>query len=628
MPIPLSLQEQEHIQKRLSELPARPGVYLMKDIKGRVIYVGKAKLLDRRVRSYFDGREKSGHRAARLMVPYIRDIEWVLCETEQEALILEATFIKKYWPRYNVLLKDDKHFPYLMFTLHESFPRLRVVRQVHDDGNQYFGPFLNSRAMRTLLDLVPRLFHIRECDLPLPLKTPIRPCLAWHIGRCDAPCANKCTPEEYAVQVKEASRLLEGRRDDLLRQWTQQMQTLSAERRFEDAAKLRDRIQALQATATRQKADLSTAGLDLDAVAVCRSGNLGCAVILEYRDGVLVERRHFPLACHLEQEEAEILAEFLPTWYLQEGSAPPEILVEHELEDTEILSRALADKAEHKVKFTAPQRGDKPGYLRLARANAEMLLVELKNRELKYDEIDQSVFVLQKELGLTNTPFRLECFDISHLSGTDTVASMVCFRNGRSARSEYRRFRVKTVAGIDDFASMREIVGRRLQRLLEEGKPLPDLLVIDGGKGQVDAAWAVTRSMGLAELPLIGLAKRLEEIIIPGQAESLLLKRTSPALKLLQRARDEAHRFAITYQRSLRKTHLRVEWLSDIPGVGPSLQTRILKQWKTREAFFAASLEELNLVLGPKRAQIIRDAVQLKTDQKKAAASPIEDPNK
>jgi len=599
----------EHVAKRLDELPARPGVYLMKDAKNRIIYVGKAKLLDRRVRSYFDGRDKAGHRAARLMLRHIRDIEWVLCENEYEALVLENTLIKKHWPRYNVRQKDDKAYPYLMLTIHEPFPRVLVVRQVRDDGNLYFGPYLNVRAMRTMLDLIPRLFQIRECDLKLPLKTPIRPCLAWHIGRCDAPCADKCSQEHYAKSVKQTARLLEGKRDDLLRQWETEMKALAQEFRFEEAARLRDRIQALQASTTKQKADMSSADLDLDVVAACRTGTLGCVVILEYRGGVLVERRHFPLECNLEQDESEILAEFMPSWYLQQGFAPPEILVEHLLDDASILESAFAEKAGHKVKIFLPQRGDKPGFLRLARANAEMLLIELKSRELKYDEIDQSVFVLQKELGLANTPFRLECFDISHLGGTDTVASMVAFRNGRPERSQYRRYKVKTVEGIDDFASMREIVGRRLTRLLDEDKPLPDLLVIDGGKGQVEAAWAVVRSMGLAELPVIGLAKRLEEIVFPGQAETLLLKRTSPALKLLQRARDEAHRFAITFQRSLRKAHIRVEWLADIEGIGPTLQTKILQHWKTRANFLAAEIADIESVLGKARAKKTYDLV-------------------
>lgn len=598
------------IEERLRDLPARPGVYLMKNATGTIIYVGKAKLLNRRVRSYFDGREKSGHRAAALMLPHIRDIEWIITETETEALILEATLIRKHYPVYNVRQKDDKHFPYLMVSLHEPFPRVRVVRQVRDDGNLYFGPYLGARALRTLLDVIPRLFHLRECDLKLPLKVPCRPCLAWHIGRCDAPCAEKISVADYNVQVKSAVRLLEGRRDDLVKQWEAEMRTAAAALDFEKAAKLRDQVQAVQSTFVQQRADATDAGLSLDAVAVCRSGTLATVVILEYRGGVFFERRHFHLECNLEQDEAEILAEFLPGWYLQQAEIPPEVALDTALgEDEAVVAEALSQKAGRKVALTVPQRGDKMGYLRLARANAEMLLVELKAQAIKYDEIDRSVFELQKELGLASPPFRIECFDISHLGGTHPVASMVSFKNGRAERSQYRRYRVKIAEGGDDFGSMREIVGRRLTRLLEEGKPLPDLLVIDGGKGQVDAAWAVAHSLGLADLPIIGLAKRLEEIVLPGPEESVLLRRSSPALKLLQRARDEAHRFAINYQRKRRVDDLQVAWLAGITGVGETLRAKILTKYRSRSDFLAAPPADLEELLGKKRAESIRAAV-------------------
>ena len=605
-----SMQDwEQRIAERLAELPARPGVYLMKNGDGKVIYVGKAKLLNRRVRSYFDGREKNGHRAATLMLPHIRDIEWILTETEAEALILEANLIRKYFPVYNVRQKDDKHYPYLMVSMNEAFPRVRVVRQVRDDGNLYFGPYLSSRAMRTLLDIIPRFFKLRECDLKLPLKTPCRPCLAWHIGRCDAPCAEKTTVADYNAQVKSAVRLLEGRRDDLLKQWEDEMREAARVLDFEKAARLRDQVQAVQATFVKHKADVSDATLSLDVVAVCRSEKLATVVILEYRNGVFSERRHFHLECNLGQDEAEILAEFLPGWYLQQTDVPPEVALEHGLdEETDVVCEALSRQAGRKVAITVPQRGEKLGFLRLARANAEMLLVELKAQSVKYDEIDRSVFDLQKELDLPKPPFRIECFDISHLAGTQPVASMVSFRNGRSERSQYRRFRVKEAQGGDDFGSMREIVGRRLTRLLDEGKPLPDLLVIDGGKGQVDAAWAVLNSLGLAELPVIGLAKRLEEIVLPGPAESVLLRRTSAGLKLLQRARDEAHRFAIQYQRSRRVENLKVQWL-DVPGVGETLRAKILTKYRSRADFLDAPPEDLEALLGAKRATMVREAV-------------------
>jgi len=601
---------QSHIEERLRDLPARPGVYLMKNADGKIIYVGKAKLLNRRVRSYFDGRDKAGHRAATLMLPHIRDIEWILCESEAEALILEATLIRKHWPVYNVRQKDDKHFPYLMVSLREPFPRVRVVRQIRDDGNLYFGPYLGARALRTLLDLIPRLFKLRECDLKLPLKTPCRPCLAWHIGRCDAPCAEMVSVADYNMQVKNAVRLLEGRRDDLVKQWESDMRAASAALEFEKAARLRDQVQAVQATFAKQKADATDAGLSLDVVAVCRAGTLATVVIVEYRGGVFCERRHFHLECNLEQDESEILAEFLPGWYMQQAELPPEIALEFSLgEDEAVLTEALTRQAGRKVLLSVPQRGDKVGYLRLARANAEMLLVELQAQAVKYDEIDRSVFELQKELGLASPPYRMECVDISHLGGTHPVASLVSFRNGRAERSQYRRFRVKEAEGGDDFGSMREIVGRRLTRLLEEGKPLPDLLVIDGGKGQVDAAWAVAHGLGLAELPIIGLAKRLEEIVLPGPQESLLLRRSSPALKLLQRARDEAHRFAIQYQRKRRVDDMQVAWLAGIAGVGDTLRAKILTKFRSRSDFLEAPLEDLEALLGKKRAGAVRDAV-------------------
>lgn len=604
---------QAHIEERLRELPARPGVYKMKNAGGAIIYVGKAKLLNRRVRSYFDGREKAGHRAASLMLPHIRDIEWIITETEAEALILEATLIRKHWPVYNVRQKDDKHFPYLRVSLSEPFPRVRVVRAVKDDSNLYFGPYLGARGLRTLLDLIPRLFQLRECDLKLPLKTPCRPCLAWHIGRCSAPCAEKISVADYNAQVKNAVRLLEGKREDLARQWEAEMKAASAALDFELAAKLRDRVQAVEATFARQKADATDASLSLDVVASCRAGKLATVVIVEYRGGVFFERRHFHLECNLEQETAELLTEFLPSWYLEQEWLPPEIALEVDLgEEGALLSAALSEKAGRKVALTVPQRGDKVGYMRLARANAEMLLVELQAQAVKYDEIDHGVFELQKELSLAHPPLRLECVDISHLGGTHPVASLVSFKNGRPERSQYRRFRVKEAQGGDDFGSMREIVGRRLSRLLEEGKPLPDLLVIDGGKGQVDVAWAVAHSLGVPDLPIIGLAKRLEEIVLPGPAESVLLKRNSAALKMLQCARDEAHRFAIQYQRKCRVDDMQVMWLSGLEGVGKALQTKILSLYRSREAFLEAPKEDLETLLGKKRAEKIRKMVESK----------------
>ena len=600
----------EHIQRRLSELPDRPGVYIMKNAQGKIIYIGKAKVLKNRVRSYFDGSDHAGHRAATLMLPHIRDIEWIITESEEEALILEANLIRKHTPKYNVLLKDDKHFPYLAFSVKEPFPRLSLSRSVKKDGRQYFGPYMSSRYIDKLIDISARLFRIRECSMELPAKHPVRPCLNYHIGRCSAPCAGLITQEEYARDVESTRMMLEGKRDDLIDKWQREMEEASANLDFETAMKRRDAIQALQSTGTRQKTDTSDPNLSLDVVTLRRNGDMAAAVILEYRAGVLLGRRHYRLECKLEDDETEIFRQMVLPWYMDAPMIPAEIATDIPLpEDRVILEQALSEKAGRKVRFSSPQRGEKLGFLKLAGANADMILVEMRAEVQKYSEIDQSVFELQKVLGLKKTPFRIECVDISHLSGTNTVASLVAFKNGRPDKANYRKFIIKTVEGVDDFASMREVMTRRIRRLENEGVPMPDLWVCDGGKGQVDATMQILKELGHdQDLPLIGLAKRLEEIVFPDDRKSIVLHRTSPALKLLQNARDEAHRFAITYQRSKRKKDLEVEWLK-IPGVGHETRVKILSKYRSAEAFMAAPIEDIEILLGKVRGNNLRDQV-------------------
>ena len=600
----------EHIQRRLTELPDRPGVYIMKNAQGKIIYIGKAKVLKNRVRSYFDGSEHNGHRAATLMLPYIRDIEWIITESEQEALILEANLIRKHTPKYNVLLKDDKHFPYLAFSVKEPFPRLSLSRSVKKDGRQYYGPYMGSRYIDKLIDISARLFKIRECSMELPAKHPVRPCLNYHIGRCSAPCAGLITQEEYAKDVANARLMLEGKRDDLIDLWQREMEEASERLDFETAMKKRDAIQALQASGTHQKTDTSDPNLSLDVVTLRRNGDMAAAVILEYRKGVLMGRRHYRLECKLEDDETEIFRQMVLPWYMEAPLIPAEIATDIVLpDDRKELEAALSKQAGRKVSFSTPQRGEKLGFLKLAGANADMILVEMRAEVQKYSEIDQSVFELQKVLGLKKTPFRIECVDISHLSGTNTVASLVAFKNGRPDKANYRKFIIKTVEGVDDFASMREVMTRRIRRLENEGVPMPDLWVCDGGKGQVDATMQILKELGHdQDLPLIGLAKRLEEIVFPDDRKSIVLHRTSPALKLLQNARDEAHRFAITYQRSKRKKDLEVEWLK-MPGVGHETRVKILSKYRSAEAFMAAPIEDIEILLGKVRGNNLRDQV-------------------
>ncbi|MDR2555921.1 MAG: excinuclease ABC subunit UvrC [Fibromonadaceae bacterium] len=548
------------IESRLQNLPAKPGVYLMKNSKDEIIYIGKAKLLNKRVRSYFDGREKGDHRAATLMVAHIKDIEWIITESEAEALILEANLIAKHQPYYNIRQKDDKHYPYLMLTMQEKFPRLRITRHTKDDKNLYYGPFISSYYIRTILDLVPRIFHLRECGYKLPQEK-IRPCLNFHIGRCKAPCAEMVSEKEYMKGVMSAKMLLEGKNNEILADIEDEMHNASAEMRFEEAGKLRDQIRAVHNAFAKQKADKANqADLSLDVIAICRAKELATVVIIEYRNGVMCERRHFNLENRLEWDSPEILAEFLPCWYLKipMEDMPYEIALEISLgEEQETFEELLANRVGRKIPVVVPQRGDKLGYLRIAKANAEMLLVELQAKDAKYHEMNRSIFELQKELNLSSPPFCIECFDISHLGGTEPVASMVRFVNGFPSKSDYRKYMIKVAEGGDDFASMREVLSRRLTRLQKENADFPDLLVIDGGKGQVEAAFDVLKEMNLTNIPVIGLAKRLEEIVFAGKKSSILLKRSNAALQLLQRIRDEAHRFAITFQRKRRKKSLR-----------------------------------------------------------------------
>lgn len=601
----------ESIPERLKELPYRPGVYLMKDASGKIIYVGKAKVLAHRVRSYFDGKPKPGHRAAMLMLPYIRSIDWIVTDTEQEAFILEANLIRKHRPLYNVRLKDDKHYPYIAIDLKDEFPRLFLARHVNN-RYKFFGPFPSSKAFHTLIDLSARLFKLRECKLDFPLSKPQRPCLNYHIGRCMAPCASLCTKQEYGQAVQEMMRVLEGKRDDLLRTWTREMEEASLNLDFEKAAKKRDDIEALQSANTMQKADTTDTSLKLDVIAVRRNGNLATAVIFEYRKGVIAGRRNYQLECDKDQDESEILCEMLATWYEDADLIPGDIAISDPIPDEDRLQieAELSERTTHKVSINVPQRGERVQFMKLALANAQMLLVEAQSEVLHFDEVDQSVYDLQRELGLAKTPFRIECVDISHLAGTHTVASLVAFKNGRPDKKNYRKFIIKSVSGIDDFASMREVMTRRIRRLEAEGIPMPDLWVCDGGKGQVDATMQILKELGHdKDLPLIGLAKRLEEIVFPDDRKSIVLHRTSAALKLLQNARDEAHRFAITYQRSKRKEDLRVAWL-DIPGIGDETRIKILSKYRSREDFLAAPIEDIQQLFGEKRGLSIREKVE------------------
>jgi excinuclease ABC subunit C len=591
----------QNVDSKLKVLPTCSGIYLMKNKVGEIIYIGKAKNLKNRVRSYFRAGS-TDHRAAELMVPYICDIDWIVTATEVEALLLEANLVQGHQPRYNVRLKDDKHFPYLMVT-REAFPRLKVVRKVRKDRNTYFGPYVNVRLMRKIVELVPQIFRIRECDLKLPLLEPVRPCLSYHIKRCDAPCAHIFSESEYAKLVSQLKRFLDGNHTEVIESIEQKMQSAATRLDFEKAGEYRDTLKDLNSLVVKQNIDSLEGGVDRDLVAVECKGDLASVALHELRGGQLMDRHSWSLNCPLEQGYEEILIQVLVTHYSSTGSSPKQIHFWKDYGVVGILNQALPELEQFKNQkeiCKIPQRGEKKKLLAIASQNAHMLLMRNIEEKARALNIESGVAVLQKELNMKSAPMRIEGYDISHLSGTDTVASGVCFKNGKPSKSDYKRYNVRTVEGIDDFASMREILGRRCLRLIEdtEKEEWPDLILIDGGKGQINAAYEVMVETGV-EIPMIGIAKREEEIWYPYAREPILLSKSNPGLKLLQRVRNESHRFAITFQKSKRtKTLKTMAWLEKVPGLGEKSVEKLRMGFQTSSQLNKASRDELLGVLG------------------------------
>ncbi len=595
------------VAEKLSLIPVDPGVYLMQDARGEIIYVGKAINLRNRVRGYFTGPAADSHLASHVLRSAAHDMEWIVTRTEAEALILEANLVRKHKPRYNVDLKDDKHYPYIRVTVSEAFPRILITRKTEKSADLYFGPFTNARAMRNTVQYLNRVFRIRDCDLKLPVAEPVRPCLSYHIKRCDAPCAHFIGEAEYRALVDEAVLLLRGRRHELQGRLETAMREASARQDYEEAGRIRDQIRDLETVQARQRVDLGSDHEPKDFIAVRRSGKVGSVVVLEVRDGFLSDRKHFEVRIPLEQDEGAVLTEFLPTYYLERsrGDIPREILLSHAPpveENMETLLRQLRGKA---VTLEVPQRGEKRRQLDLAMANAEMQLTEYLARREKKERQNHRVIALQEDLSLPSPPVRIEGFDISHLSGTDTVASQVVFVDGRPSKKDYRHYNVKTVEGIDDFASMREVLGRRFRKMKEDGGARPDLILIDGGKGQLHMAVQAQKEFGFEEIPILGLAKRIEEIFLPNQSEPVLLPKTSAALQLLQQVRNEAHRFAVTFQRGKRKVRLVRSWLDEIPGVGEKTKMKLIRAFKSPQRVREATGEELAAAAGKAAARRI-----------------------
>jgi len=598
----------DRITARLAALPEKPGVYLMKDAQGRVIYVGKAVILRNRVRSYFHKSAQHTPKTERL-VAEVRDLDWIVTDSELEALILESNLIKRYQPRYNVRLKDDKRYPYIKVSVQERFPRIYIVRKMAQDGARYFGPFTSSQAVHQSLELLRRLFPYRTCTRKITGQDR-RPCLYYHIQRCPAPCIGAIGEADYRAIIDRACLFLEGKQEQIIAQLEREMHRQAELLNFEQAALLRDQIGAIRQIIERQRI-VSGHLRDHDLIAFARDDGQACVQVFFIRGGKLIGREYFVLTGTADEQESEILGSFLKQFYNRAAHIPPEILIQADLEEFSVIESWLRHKRGAKVLVKVPKRGEKRALMRMAMENAQETLRRLKAEwEGDTHRHTQALAEIQEALELPHPPTRIECYDISNIQGTFTTGSMVVFIKGVPSKRDYRRFRIRTVRGPDDYAAMREVLRRRFSRAREGQKELdghenrwallPDLVVIDGGKGQLNVALEAMEQTGFGHIPVIGLAKREEEIFVPDRADPIRLA-NSEGLFLLQRIRDEAHRFAISYHRQLREKQGIKSTLDAIPGIGPKRRQALLARFGSLEAIRQAPVEELASVPGMNR---------------------------
>ena len=607
---------------RRRDLPDEPGVYLFRDAKGKVIYVGKAKSIKKRVASHFSNPST---RAGREILQMIDQIEALVVHTESEALLVEQNFIKQYKPRLNIRLRDDKSYPYIAISLDEEFPRVYFTRERHRRDRAYFGPYSNAKRVRSTLEVLGKVFMFRSCDGPTPGRRSGSPCLDYYIKRCEAPCVGYVDREGYRSAIDGVIAFLSGRYKEIEQKLEHEMRMASVEQRFEDAARERNRLRAIRSLLERQRVAHEGAG-SFDAIAVAASDGEANAQVFQVRDGVLSDRQSFYLDNATDTPLPEIAEAFILQYYASAMSVPPMIVVQHGLEDPVALEQALAARRDGRVEIRAAERGDKRRILELAERNARLAIDQEKLRsERRRQQRVEALDGLQQALGLDTIPMRIECFDISTLMGTNTVASMVVFEGGAPKKSDYRRFRVFSVGdgqappedgqpfdyGPDDFAAMEEILGRRYARWESQRDvsphdkdydpsfaTLPNVVVIDGGKGQLAAGLRALQGFRDRGVTVVSLAKRIEEVFIPGREQPLLLAHDTPELQLLQRVRDEAHRFAITHHRIRRDRAMTSSVLDDLPGVGPARKRALLAYFGSPDAILSASREALESVPG------------------------------
>ena len=625
----------ESLKSKLENLPVSPGVYQFKDNAGKVIYVGKAKILKNRVRQYFHSGPHYGMIPA--MVSKINDLEIIATDNEVEALILEFNLIKSLKPRYNVNLKDDKSYPYIVITK-ELFPRVFPTRLKRTDGSRYFGPYTDVKTMRYALKTIRDIFMIRSCRLNLTKENienkKFKVCLDYHIHKCEGPCEGLVSALEYNQMIDEVAKLLNGKTATLIKELTDRMDGYSERMQFEKAASLRDKIDAISVYSSRQKM-VDEEIIDRDVFAVETSGNDGCGMVLKIRDGKVIGKSHFYLGNVIEKEEDELIENLVFNYYSKTDFIPDEIYLQKEIDDAETIKGWLEKKDTKKVTVIVPKIGEKAKLVNMVKANARLMLEELKLAKLKREFVAPSVEALKRDLRMENLPRRIECFDISHIQGTDTVASMVVFHDGKPRKSEYRKYKIDSVSNEtgepDDFLSMREVVFRRYRRLIDEKATFPDLIVIDGGKGQLSSAIKVLSDLGVLNekvengnqrersqkpevrsqnFKIIGLAKKLEEVYFPGEADAYTIPKASSGLKLLQRIRDEAHRFAVTFHQDLRDKRTLTTELLEVKGIGEKTAKKLLTEFGSVEALkekIVSGYGEVEKVAGKKTTKILAE---------------------
>ncbi|MBN2364742.1 MAG: excinuclease ABC subunit C [Calditrichaeota bacterium] len=584
------------IQEKLENLSTQPGVYLFRNNEGKVLYVGKAKNLRNRVRSYFQENRPLDLKTG-VMIRKISDLETIIVDNEVEALILESNLVKKYKPRYNVNLRDDKSYPYIRITS-EPIPRIFVTRKIIKDGSKYLGPYTDVRHLRNIMRTVRKIFPIRSCkyylDDDIIARKKIRVCLDYHIKRCQGPCEGLVSTEEYNRMINQVEKFLRGKTRELLEELNSRMKEEAEALNFEQAARLRDQMEMIENYYFNSQKIVMTDSEDRDVVALAVDGEDACSVIFKIRDGKVIGRQHFYLDGVEDKERNEILSGFLQQYYQDVDMYPNQILLPGEPQEMELITNWLNRKAGHRVELTVPQIGEKKKLIELARKNAAYLLKDLMiQKEKRKDHIAYPVKVLQQDLQLPEPPRIIEAFDISNLQGQDAVGSLVQFYNGKPRKSEYRHFKIRSKFTPDDFAMMHEIVSRRYKRLLEEKGMMPDLILIDGGKGQLSSALQALRELGIKDQPVIGLAKRLEEVFVPNISDPQNIPKSSAGLKLLQQIRDESHRFAITYHRKLRDRRSMKSPLDEIDGIGPKRKASLLRAFGSLKKIREASLEDL-----------------------------------